>query len=309
MSAEEVEPTSLPAARLPALLAPPRLRVRAHRLRGQLRSRAAVFPRRGRRSPRAASTLTLATRRLGRLPRERGRPSAALFSAGLGYAAVDLSAVTHLHPGVEYLVFLPTLVYLMPIAGRAAGLPPGRTWVSIPLAPSPRVGAAFPRLAEQLEGLNAELLLDEIAWGAAGARHIGEPVIDHLPLSEYLVTVDLRRAAAAAAGPSAAAMRSAISEELAALAPPGPGPARCLFGSGSTAPGGSPASRARCLGRGWNDLDRALAVRSRDGAQPAAPCSGGRVDRARAARGETAALAARARNQMRPACWISRAAS
>ena len=52
---------------------------------------------------------------------------------------------------------------------------------------------------------------------------MGEPVINHLPLSEYVVTVDLLRAVSAADGASAAAMRSAITEELTALRASRPG--------------------------------------------------------------------------------------
>jgi hypothetical protein len=152
-----------------------------------------------------------------------GAKGASVFATGLGYAAIDLSTVAHAQPGIEYLVLLPSTVYVMPIAARAAGLPQGKTWVSVPLAGTGRVYLAFPRLAEQLEGLNAELLLDEIAWGTAQASHVGEPVIDHVPLSEYVVTVNLSRAAAAAVGASAAAMRSAIGEELVALRTSRPG--------------------------------------------------------------------------------------
>ena len=148
---------------------------------------------------------------------------ASVFATGLGYAAIDLATLGRAPAGVEYLVLLPSTVYVMPIAAGAAALPQGKTWVSVPLTGSGRVGVAFPRVAEQLESLNAELLLDEIAWGAAQASHVGEPVIDHVPLSEYLVTVDLSRAATSAVGASAAAMRSAIGEELAALRASRPG--------------------------------------------------------------------------------------
>lgn len=142
---------------------------------------------------------------------------ASVFATGLGYAAIDLAAVAGAKPGIEYLVLLPRTVYLSPVAPAAARLPPGKTWVSLPFGGPRSVQAAYPRLAEQLEGLDAELLLDEVAWGAAAASHVGEPVIDHLPLSEYLVTVNLSRAEAAAAGASAGAMRAAIDEELGAL--------------------------------------------------------------------------------------------
>jgi hypothetical protein len=149
--------------------------------------------------------------------------AATVFATGLGYARVDLGAATRAKQAIEYLVLLPSTVYLMPISAGSAGLAQGKTWLALPLTRSGRVDAAFPRLAEQLESLSPELLLDELAWGATAARHVGEPVIAHQPLSEYVVTVDLSRAASTAVGASATAIRSAIAEELDALRASRPG--------------------------------------------------------------------------------------
>jgi hypothetical protein len=63
--------------------------------------------------------------------------------------------------------------------------------------------------------MNPQLLLEEIAKGAVAASSSGHPVINHVPFTEYVVSVDLVRALAAAANTTA--LRAAIQQELSAL--------------------------------------------------------------------------------------------
>jgi hypothetical protein len=137
------------------------------------------------------------------------------FPTGIGYEGVDLPASGTQPAGPVYLAFTPTTVYLQP---RAPGvLPKGRSWFTVRLADSRSVSAAFPSLIEQLQGLSPQLLLAELAWGSKTAKGSGARVVNHVPLTQYVATVDLRRVLSAATGPSAAAVRLAVEKELAAL--------------------------------------------------------------------------------------------
>jgi hypothetical protein len=106
-----------------------------------------------------------------------------------------------------WLDLTPTTVLVDP-EPPPAGLPPeGNIWISARLS-----GADA--LAGQAEGLSAELPLEEIVWGAVAAKHVGSSVVGHSPLDEYRVTVDLRRARAAAERAHRTALAAAIRSEL-----------------------------------------------------------------------------------------------
>ncbi len=137
------------------------------------------------------------------------------FPEQLGYSVVALPASGSRPPAPAYLVFLPATVYLMPAAG-ASRLGNGKSWVSVPLASPSPFRTAFPRLAAQIQGLNPGLLLNEIVWGGTAATRVGSEVISHIPLTKYVVRVDLARALSAAKGPAAQTMRLAIQEQAAA---------------------------------------------------------------------------------------------
>ncbi len=114
------------------------------------------------------------------------------FPTRIGYERVDLPPAQK--PRKAYLVFLPNKVLLAPILAGGAALPEGASWVSASLTgPGFVAQTAFPRFVAQVEGLNAQLLLDEILWGTTSASLVGEPVINHVPLSEYSVSIDLKR--------------------------------------------------------------------------------------------------------------------
>jgi len=141
---------------------------------------------------------------------------------GLGYEAIDFPASGAQPVGGGYLVFTATNAYLEP---RSTDLAPlkGKTWISVPLDGSRPLESAFPRLLEQLEGLTPWLLLDEVVWGATSVSSAGQRVVNHLPLTEYVVTVALRPLLSKVSGPTGAAIRVAVSKELQALAAARPG--------------------------------------------------------------------------------------
>jgi hypothetical protein len=134
------------------------------------------------------------------------------FPAGLAYEAIDLPATSGVEARKWYLVFQPRKVAFTRSPPLAA-LPAGKTWVAVPVDH----GTAGSREAEfvaQAEGINPQLLLDEIVSGAVSSSPRRDRVTDHVPYSEYVVTVSLPRALAAARG----AIRVAIREQLDALA-------------------------------------------------------------------------------------------
>ena len=63
--------------------------------------------------------------------------------------------------------------------------------------------------------MNPQLLLKEIATGAVAASSSGHRVVNHVPYTEYIVSVDLQRALAAAG--KTGALRIAMQQELSAL--------------------------------------------------------------------------------------------
>ena len=73
------------------------------------------------------------------------------------------------------------------------------------------------RFIAQAMAVNPVLLLDEIATGATAATKTGTEVVLHVPLTNYRVTVNLRRALARVSGPYARAERIAIKQQLKAL--------------------------------------------------------------------------------------------
>jgi hypothetical protein len=161
----------------------------------------------------AQSTLTLTGARLfGGTPGTILGRAQYSFPKGLGYAALQVPALGRRAPGTAYLVFLPQQLWSKPAVNRA--LPEGHLWISATFADTRPAGPRPPSLALALETMNPQLLLEEIATGAVAASSSGQRVINHLPFTEYVVSVDLARALAAA---EAGALRTAIRQELAAL--------------------------------------------------------------------------------------------
>jgi hypothetical protein len=162
----------------------------------------------------AQSTLTLTDARLfGGTPGTiLGRAQYA-FPKGLGYAALQVPADGARAAGPAYLVFLPQQLWSRPVT--SSSLPKGRLWISATFGSAPSPATA--PLALALETLNPQLLLEEIATGAVSAKASGHRVVNHVPFSEYAVTVDLTRSLAAVKG---TALRAAIRQELRAARGP-----------------------------------------------------------------------------------------
>jgi hypothetical protein len=132
---------------------------------------------------------------------------------GEGVEALDLPAAAG-RAARAHLVFLPDGVDAAPAVDTL--LPRGASWIDAPLAGPGVVPARG--LAALLEGLNPQLLLDEVALGATSASSLGQQVIAHVPYSRFRVVVDLSAALAALRGPAAGAIAAALRDELAARA-------------------------------------------------------------------------------------------
>jgi hypothetical protein len=158
----------------------------------------------------AQSTLSLEDARLfGGTPGTIVGRGEFAFPKGLGYEAIQVPALGTRATGPAYLVFLPTRLWSKPVVSSA--LPKGHLWISARFTGS---GPTTPSLALALESVNPQLLLDEISTGAVAASSSGQRVVNHVPFSEYVVSVDLTRALAAA---RTGALRIAIQQQLAAL--------------------------------------------------------------------------------------------
>jgi hypothetical protein len=132
------------------------------------------------------------------------------FDTKRGYERIDLPANSHHAAGSEFLDFLPAGFYFTRTSSAGATtLTSGKPWVSTALTGPGSVDALVPRFVLQVEALSPQLLLDELAGGAEAATHLGEPVVDHVPLSEYRVSVSLTKAASTVSG----ALRTAIEDE------------------------------------------------------------------------------------------------
>src|SRR4029079_10679481 len=114
-------------------------------------------------------------------------------------------------PRTVYLDFLPTRFLFVP---AQSGVQVDTTWVSVPLTGR---RATTSDVAAQAEGLAPELALAEIAWGARAASLVGQRVVNHVPMGEYRVSVDLTRALAKARNAHRGAIAAAIESQLAAL--------------------------------------------------------------------------------------------
>jgi hypothetical protein len=139
------------------------------------------------------------------------------FPSGMGSETIDLGEVSHQEPGTEHVIFLPSQVYLQPKSSATTVLPKGKAWVSATLTGSDSVHTNFPWFVLQVEGVNPQLLLAELAGGAVSAVPVGREVINEEHARVYDVTVDLTRALSVSTGPTGAAFGQAIQSELTTL--------------------------------------------------------------------------------------------
>jgi hypothetical protein len=133
--------------------------------------------------------------------------AASVFPQGIAYEAIDLPAAGSTPAQRWFLTFEPRRVYLARVP--ALRLPAGKSWVAVG-APPPPLDPRETAFVAQAQGVNPQLYLDEIVWGATAAAKTGSSVIAHVPYTEYAVTVDLARAHERASG----TMRVAIEQQL-----------------------------------------------------------------------------------------------
>jgi hypothetical protein len=97
--------------------------------------------------------------------------------------------------GTENVLFLPRAIFVRqpPPASGASPLPAGKSWVSAGLNEKQGAGSSLPQFVDQVEVVNASLVLNEIRWGAVAARALGEKQIGARSARGFVVTVDLRR--------------------------------------------------------------------------------------------------------------------
>jgi hypothetical protein len=134
------------------------------------------------------------------------------FPKGLGYQALQVPALGRRASGTAYLVFLPQQLWSKPAVSST--LPDGHLWITAAFTGSRPATSTTRSLALALEGMNPQLLLEEIATGAVAASSAGHGVTNHVPFTEYVVSVDLARSLAAS---ETGALRAAMQQELSAL--------------------------------------------------------------------------------------------
>jgi len=145
-------------------------------------------------------------------------PGEFAFPGGVGYEALHLDRLVGQLPRTDFLLFLPTALYLEPHPARGSVLPAGKLWLHASFTGNgdPRA-APPPGFAGEAEALNPALPLSELVWGTKTVTPGRRRVLDHVPYTEYVATVDLERALAAASGKTAPALRAAIQDQIAAL--------------------------------------------------------------------------------------------
>jgi len=118
--------------------------------------------------------------------------------------------------GVERLLYLPRTVFDRQAPNEYLLLPEGKSWLSA--EPAEKGSQRYEFFVLQVEDLNPDFLLGQLAWGAVSAQAIASGTVDGAPASEYSVEVDLVLAASSAAGPSKASLAAGMRDERAALA-------------------------------------------------------------------------------------------
>ncbi len=150
----------------------------------------------------------------GALPEPvRGRAAQDL-SASYGYEALALPETAGRPAQKLYLDFLRYAFLVLPSPPPAGTLPEGASWISVPLRG--KRASTDRTLVAQIEGLSPEVALAEVSWGARTASRIGTRVINHVPMEEYRVSIDLARALATARKSGRATLATAIQHEQAA---------------------------------------------------------------------------------------------
>jgi hypothetical protein len=121
--------------------------------------------------------------------------------------------------GTEEVLFVQRAMFVRqpPPTSGASPLPAGKSWVSAGLNEKQGTGSSLPQFVDQVEVVNAGLVLNEIRWGATAARALGTKEVSGRSARGFNVTVNLRRdqSTAGSAGPTFAQV---VGYQIAALA-------------------------------------------------------------------------------------------
>jgi len=145
------------------------------------------------------------------------------FPTARGVDRIDLGESAGQEPGNEQALFLSGEVYLQPKGLGTTVLPPGKEWMSAGLTGSEAVDTNFPAFTLQVESVDPQLALSELAGGTVAAIALASELVGGLPARRYRATVDLAQALSALSGPDLGALAQAIQTELASPAPAGGG--------------------------------------------------------------------------------------
>ncbi len=124
------------------------------------------------------------------------------FAAGSGSEQIDETG------GVESLVFGPKTVYDRQTSGEYFVLPAGKDWVSVEPAEGGKSRTSLYIL--QVEDLNPQFLLSEVAWGTTSTWSLGPESVGGVATHRYVVQVAPDTVASRASGPAAAAFAATI---------------------------------------------------------------------------------------------------
>ncbi len=113
-------------------------------------------------------------------------------------------------------IFTPSVLYVR--APWPSGyLPPGRSWLAIEVANAAAPARNLPAIAGQIDAVDPDLALRELAWGAVATAGSSAAMLGGRRVQRLNVMVDLARALRGVSGPSRNAYAAALESQLAAL--------------------------------------------------------------------------------------------
>lgn len=130
------------------------------------------------------------------------------FPAGSGDEQIEETG------GAESLVFEPKTVYDRQTRGEYFAMPAGKAWLSA--NPAEQGKSRYSLYILQLEDLNPQFLLSEVAWGSVAAWSLGPADLGHTPTHAYTVEVSPATVVSKATGPEGSAIAAAIHDERSA---------------------------------------------------------------------------------------------
>jgi hypothetical protein len=149
-----------------------------------------------------------------------GRHPPAVHGAGAFDFATGNGKVTlRGEAGTEEVLFLQRAIFVRqpPPASGSSPLPAGKSWVSAGLNEKQGAGSSLPQFVDQVEVVNAGLVLNEIRWGAIAARALGTKDIGARSARGFTVTVNLRRDQSTV-GPAGPTFGQVVGYQVGALA-------------------------------------------------------------------------------------------